>query len=95
MAKKRSRKKRKGAGTDGSSTQKKRGLLIYVPALCSVIGTLMLLSVILAAAPLTIPQYMGYEIYNVVSGSMEPAILIGRSGWCLVLSAWCLVLSAW
>ena len=59
MAKKRSRKKHKGAGTDGSSTQKKRGLLIYVPALCSVIGTLMLLSVILAAAPLTIPQYMG------------------------------------
>lgn len=77
MAKKRSRKKDKGAGTDGSSTQKKRGLLIYVPALCSVIGTLMLLSVILAAAPLTIPQYMGYEIYNVVSGSMEPAIPIG------------------
>ena len=77
MAKKGARRKRKKAGTEGSSPQKKRGLLIYVPAFCSVIGTLMLLSVIIAAAPLTIPQYMGYEIYNVVSGSMEPEIPIG------------------
>lgn len=52
-------------------------MLIYVPAFCSLIGTLMLLTVIAAAAPLTIPQYMGYQIYNVVSGSMEPSIPIG------------------
>lgn len=78
MAKKRSKKRKsKGAGADGNSTTKKRGLLIYVPAFCSLIGTLMLLVVIAAAIPLSVPEFMGYEIYNVVSGSMEPTIPIG------------------
>lgn len=77
MAKKRLRRKKKKTGTESGTRKQKRGLLIYVPAFCSVIGTLMLLTVILAAAPLTVPQYMGYEIYNVVSGSMEPTIPIG------------------
>jgi signal peptidase I len=61
----------------GGSSTRKAGLLIYVPALCNVIGTLMLLVVIAAAVPLTIPNFLGYEVYNVVSGSMEPTIPIG------------------
>lgn len=61
----------------GGSSTCKAGLLIYVPALCNVIGTLMLLVVIAAAVPLTIPNFLGYEVYNVVSGSMEPTIPIG------------------
>lgn len=77
MAKKRSKKKNGKAGAAGSSVQKKGGLLIYVPAFCSLIGMLMLLTVIAAAVPLTIPRYMGYEIFNVVSGSMEPQIPVG------------------
>lgn len=77
MAKKRSKRKKKGAGAEGGSGQRKPGLLIYVPAFCSLIGTLMLLTVIAAALPLTVPAFMGYDIYNVVSGSMEPAIPIG------------------
>ena len=47
------------------------------PALCSVFGTLILLSVIAAFLPLTVPRLMGYEIYEVVSGSMEPEIPVG------------------
>lgn len=78
MAKKRSKKKKmQEAGTGGGSTAKKGGLLIYVPAFCSLIGTLMLLVVIGLAVPLTVPNYMGYQVYNVVSGSMEPTIPIG------------------
>lgn len=78
MAKKRSQnKKKQKAGAETGSVQKKRGMLVYVPAFCSLIGTLMLLTVIAAALPLTVPQFMGYDIYNVVSGSMEPAIPIG------------------
>ena len=50
---------------------------MYVPAFCTLVGTLMLIAVIAAALPLTVPQFMGYDIYNVVSGSMEPAIPIG------------------
>lgn len=47
------------------------------PALCSVLGTLILLGVIAAFVPLTVPRFMGYEIYEVVSGSMEPEIPVG------------------
>lgn len=48
-----------------------------VPALCSAAGTLILLSVIASCLPVTLPRLMGYEIYNVVSGSMEPEIPVG------------------
>lgn len=48
-----------------------------IPALCNVAGTLILLSVIASCLPVTIPRFMGYEIYNVVSGSMEPEIPVG------------------
>ena len=79
MAKKKVKtvKNKKTGSNDYSAQKKRRGLLIYMPAFCSLIGTLMLLTVIAAALPLTVPQYMGYEIYDVVSGSMEPTIPIG------------------
>ncbi len=48
-----------------------------VPALCNVVGTFILLSVIGTCLPVTIPQFMGYQVYNVVSGSMEPEISVG------------------
>lgn len=47
------------------------------PALCSVSGTLILISVIAVCIPITVPKLMGYEIYDIVSGSMEPEIPIG------------------
>ena len=47
------------------------------PGLCSVLGTLILIGVIAAFLPLTVPRLMGYEIYEVVSGSMEPEIPVG------------------
>ncbi|MBQ8929646.1 MAG: signal peptidase I [Oscillospiraceae bacterium] len=37
----------------------------------------MILAVILTCLPLTLPRLFGYEIYNVVSGSMEPTIPVG------------------
>lgn len=49
----------------------------FFPALCSVLGTLILLGVIAAFFPLTVPRLMGYDIYEVVSGSMEPEIPVG------------------
>ena len=45
-----------------------------LPALCNIIGTLMLLVVIATFVPLTVPTWFGYEIYSVVSPSMEPEI---------------------
>lgn len=51
---------------------KKGGM--FIPALCNVIGTLLLIAVIGTTLPLAIPSFLGYEAYNVVSGSMEPTI---------------------
>lgn len=49
----------------------------FFPALCSVLGTLILVSVIAVCIPITVPKLMGYEIYDIVSGSMEPEIPVG------------------
>ena len=49
----------------------------FIPALCSILGTLILLAVILGALPLALPRLFGYEAYSVVSGSMEPALPVG------------------
>ena len=47
------------------------------PVISRVLGTVLLLAVIALSAPLAVPRIMGYEVYNVVSGSMEPAIPMG------------------
>lgn len=49
----------------------------FFPAICSILGTIILVGVIAAFFPLTVPRLMGYEIYEVVSGSMEPEIPVG------------------
>lgn len=60
---------------DQKTTSKKGGKL--VPALCNILGTLILAAVIVSCLPLTVPRLMGYQIYEVVSGSMEPQIPVG------------------
>lgn len=46
-------------------------------ALCNVFGVFILIVVIGSALLLVVPKLQGYEIYNVVSGSMEPEIPVG------------------
>ncbi len=48
-----------------------------IPTLCNVVGTLILFSVIATCLPAVLPRLLGYEVYNVVSGSMQPEIPIG------------------
>ena len=48
-----------------------------LPALCGVLGTLILLAVIAVSAPLTVPRLLGYEMFEVLTGSMEPEIPVG------------------
>ena len=48
-----------------------------VPAICSALGTIILVIVILLCIPMTVPKLLGYEVYAVVSGSMEPEIPTG------------------
>ncbi len=59
-----------------SSRSKKKGGKVF-PALCNILGTLILLTVIVSCLPVTVPRLLGYEIYNVVSGSMAPEIPVG------------------
>jgi signal peptidase len=41
------------------------------------IGTILLVLIVLVCVPIAIPNYMGYQVYTVISGSMEPAIPVG------------------
>ena len=44
---------------------------------CARLGTFLLLLVIAACIPFTLPRLLGYQVYAVISGSMEPAISVG------------------
>lgn len=59
------------------SMNKKQRKKWVLPAFCNLIGSLILLTVILSCVPVTVPRFLGYESYSVVSGSMEPAIPVG------------------
>lgn len=48
-----------------------------VAVLCSTLGTAMLVVLVLLCLPLTVPRMAGYELYTVISGSMEPEIPVG------------------
>lgn len=48
-----------------------------VAALCSALGTAVLIILIVMCIPFTVPKMMGFQAYTVISGSMEPAIPIG------------------
>ena len=54
--------------------ERKKGGRIILPALCGIVGTLIILVVIAALLPTTLSRFMGFEVYNVVSGSMSPKI---------------------
>ena len=45
--------------------------------LCNAAGTAVLVLLILACLPLTLPRLAGYRLYTVVSGSMEPYYHVG------------------
>lgn len=46
-------------------------------AICRLFGCIILIAVIAALLPVTVPRLMGYEVYDVISGSMEPEIPVG------------------
>lgn len=48
-----------------------------LPAFCRVLGIAFLVIVIGLCVPITVPRIAGFEIYEVVSGSMEPEIPVG------------------
>ncbi len=45
--------------------------------ICSAIGTILIVAVILLCSMLVLPGFFGYHMYHVLSGSMEPAMPVG------------------
>jgi signal peptidase I len=62
----------------GKGSEKKKGGNFF-PALCNILGTVIILAVIAVCLPMAVPQLMGYQVYNVISGSMEPEIPVGSA----------------
>lgn len=48
-----------------------------VAVVCSALGTVLLIALVVVCLPLTVPRVFGFHIYTVISGSMEPAIPTG------------------
>lgn len=59
------------------SKRRRRNDSRLASAVCRIGGLLILFAVIASVAPITVPRFMGYEIYNVITGSMEPEIPVG------------------
>jgi signal peptidase len=43
----------------------------------NLLGTLLMVIVIIAAIPFTVPKWFGYQLYHVLTGSMEPSFPVG------------------
>ena len=66
------------ARDNSSPTSKNRRGGKAIPALlCNVLGILLILGVILLMLPSFFPRAFGIQVFNVVSGSMEPTIPVG------------------
>lgn len=48
-----------------------------LPAICRIIGILIIIAVIVSAVLLTVPRFFGLSVYHVESGSMAPALPVG------------------
>ena len=48
-----------------------------VSAVCSSLGTILLVVLIVMCIPFALPKVLGYQAYTVISGSMEPEIETG------------------
>lgn len=59
------------------NTTEKRSRKRPLAAAVRILGTLLLILVLAACIPLTVPRFFGCQIYSVVSGSMEPSIPVG------------------
>ena len=51
----------------------------FLPAVCSTLSAVILFLVAAICFPMTVPRMFGYDVYTVVSGSMEPAIPVGSA----------------
>ncbi|MEZ3485314.1 MAG: signal peptidase I [Lachnospiraceae bacterium] len=70
----RQKRRDRGAGSAGPVRRQRRSTGGRV---CSAAGILLIVAVILLCSLLVLPGMIGFHMYNVLSGSMEPAIPVG------------------
>lgn len=63
--------------TEQKKEARRRGR--FPAAICKTLSVLILIAVVAVCVPMTVPRLLGYEVYVVVSGSMEPAIPVGSA----------------
>ncbi len=47
--------------------------------ICRAFAVLIMMAVVAVCIPMTVPRLMGYDVYVVISGSMEPGIPVGSA----------------
>ena len=62
-----------------SAPRKKRSEGKLIPALCNIVGTVLFAAVLLLTLPLAAPRLLGYDVFDVLSGSMEPELPVGSA----------------
>lgn len=62
---------------EAAKESKKKPRAKVLPGLCRIVGTAMILLVALACLPVAWARLRGWQVYHVVSGSMEPQIPVG------------------
>lgn len=65
------------SGRDSRSRRNRQDSKCKVGRVCSIIGILMIVAVIILCSLLVLPEMIGFHMYHVISGSMEPTIKVG------------------
>lgn len=69
--------KQKSNSSASDNQSSKGGKRRVLPILCRIAGVVLIVIVIGLCVPITLPRVLGFEVYDVVSGSMEPEIPVG------------------
>lgn len=65
------------SGRDSRNRRNRQDSKCKVGRVCSIIGILMIVAVIILCSLLVLPEMIGFHMYHVISGSMEPTIKVG------------------
>lgn len=65
------------SGRDSRNRRNRQDSKCKAGRVCSIIGILMIVAVIILCSLLVLPEMIGFHMYHVISGSMEPTIKVG------------------
>lgn len=51
----------------------------WISGICNLFGAVIIVLIVIACIPMTLPKIFGYQVFHIISGSMEPALPIGSA----------------